>query len=357
MVASDSRSRIVKVLVWDLDETLWSGTLLEGDDVEVRPGAVETIKNLDKRGILQSVASRNEPDSAMKRLHDLGLGDYFLCPQIGWDAKSAGIGRIASSINVGLDTIAFIDDQPFEREEVSHVHPQVLTLSADELDGLLERPEFNPRFITNESAIRRQMYRADITRDQEQGGFSGPEEEFLASLGMRFTIASAQEEDLKRAEELTVRTNQLNSTGITYSYQELETFRESDDHQLLVAELTDKYGTYGKIGLALLEMGSQLWTLHLLLMSCRVMARGVGTILLSHIQQQASLAGARLQAKLRATDRNRMMRVAYCFSGFTEVAKQGDIAILEADPSKIQGFASYVEVVIHDAHPSRRNSC
>ncbi len=349
MSVSDSRSQsAAKVLVWDLDNTLWNGTLLEGDDVQVPQVVAETLETLDQRGILHSIASRNDPETALERLREVGLAEYFLYPQIGWDAKSASITRIAESINVGLDAIAFIDDQPFEREEVSHVHPQVLTLRAEEIDGLVERPEFMPRFITNESARRRRMYRADLERDVAHEDFTGPEEGFLASLGMKFTIARAREEDLKRAEELTVRTNQLNSTGVTYSYDQLDALRCSDDHQLLVAELTDKYGTYGKIGLVLLEQGPQLWTLHLLLMSCRVMSRGVGTILLSYLLQQARDAGVRFQAKLRATDRNRMMRVTYRFAGFRQVAQQDDIAILENDLSNIQPFPDYVDVEVPD---------
>ena len=89
--------------------------------------------------------------------------------------------------------------------------------------------------------------------------FVGTNEEFLATLGMIFTIAPAGEEDLQRAEELTVRTNQLNSTGYTYSYEELDALRESPDHLLLVATLADRFGSYGKIGLALVEKGEPDW--------------------------------------------------------------------------------------------------
>ena len=121
---STTKPRAVKVLVWDLDETLWSGTLIEGDDVRPRPGVPETLEALDSRGILHSIASKNDPDMALARLRELGLHDYFLYPQIGWSTKSSGIRKIAESINVGLDAIAFIDDQPFERDEVAHALPE-----------------------------------------------------------------------------------------------------------------------------------------------------------------------------------------------------------------------------------------
>lgn len=340
------KERVIKVLTWDLDETVWHGTLIEGDELRLREGVRETLETLDKRGILHSIASKNDPQMATEALARFGLTDYFLYPQISWSAKSAGIRKIAESINIGLDAVAFVDDQPFERDEVGHVLPEVLLYDATEIPSFKDRPELMPRFLTDESAIRRQMYQADIARNQAQEGFEGPDEDFLASLGMRFTIAPASEEDLKRAEELTVRTNQLNSTGVTYSYDELDAFRLSDRHLLLVAGLEDKYGTYGKIGLALVEMGDEVWTLKLLLMSCRVMSRGVGSILLAYLMRRARDAGARFQAELVSTGRNRLMMVTYRFAGFKEVNRNGDVAILENDLANIQADPEYVDLNI-----------
>ena len=90
-----------------------------------------------------------------------------------------------------------------------------------------------------------------------------------------------------RAEELTVRTHQLNTTGYTYSYEELDELRHSPDHLLLIAGLDDVFGSYGKIGLSVVELGPQSWTIKLLLMSCRVISRGVGTVMLTHIMKLA----------------------------------------------------------------------
>lgn len=344
----DTNSKTVKVLVWDLDNTLWSGTLLEGDDVQLQAGVAEALETLDQRGILLSVASKNDPEAAMAKLRELGVADYFIYPQIGWSAKSQSIERIATSINIGLDTVAFIDDQPFEREEVTHTHSSVRTLDASEIETLNGRPDLIPRFITDESAIRRRMYQADIERQQVEEEFTGPQEEFLAGLEMHFTLGPAREEDLKRAEELTVRTHQLNTTGYTYSYDELAELRQSPDHLLLVADLVDKYGTYGKIGLALVEKTADAWTLKLLLMSCRVMSRGVGTIMLNHILALAQNAGVRLLAEFRSNDRNRMMMVTYRFAGFREIERRDDVAILENSLENIQPFPDYVNVQIRD---------
>ncbi len=119
----------------------------------------------------------------------------------------------------------------------------------------------------------------------------------------------------------------------------------------MVASLDDKYGVYGTIGLSLVELGDPFWTVKLLLMSCRVMSRGVGTIMMNYIMSQAKQAGARLRAEFVPTGRNRMMYVTYKFGGFKEVQKEGDLIILENDLARIQPLPDYVDVQI-SASPS-----
>ena len=337
----------IKCIVWDLDNTLWDGVLIEDEAVKVRDSVVEHIRRLDTMGVLHSIASRNDREHALGKLRDLGLAEYFLYPQITWDGKSASIRLIAEELNLGLDAFAFVDDQEFERDEVAHGAPGVTCVDIADLDEALQRPEFVPRFVTEESARRREMYRGQIDRNELEREFTGTNEQFLAELQMTFTIERAGEEDLQRAEELTVRTNQLNSTGRTYSYEELDALRSSPDHLLLIASLTDKYGSYGKIGIALVEKGSENWQLHLLLMSCRVMARGVGMVLLNHIMRLAKEAGAGLRADFVETGRNRMMQITYAFAGFTEVGRDGTRLVLAADMGALQPPPAHVRVEIH----------
>jgi FkbH-like protein len=345
MTYDDSRRGRIKCLVWDLDNTLWNGVLLEGGAGALRSGVRETLDLLDGRGILQSIASRNDPDTASEHLRKLGVDDMFVYPLISWNAKSDAIARVASALNFGLDAIAFVDDQEFERAEVAHAHPAVLCLDPTKLDSALASPEFNPRFITEESRSRRRLYRSQIAREDGGRTFAGTSEEFLATLAMTFSIRPASRDDLQRAEELTIRTNQLNSTGQTYSYDELDALRMSSQHLVLVAELDDRFGRYGTIGLALVELRASEWHLRLLLMSCRTMSRGVGTILLNHIMARACDAGVRLRADFVETGRNRMMQIAYAFAGFVEVAREGAHVVLESDLSNVQAPAPYVKVI------------
>ena len=154
------------------------------------------------------------------------------------------------------------------------------------------------------------------------------------------------DQDLARAEELTVRTHQLNTTGYTYSYDELDELRHSPNHLLLIAGLDDIFGSYGKIGLCVVELGLQAWTIKLLLMSCRVISRGVGAVLLTQIMKLAKKAGVRLRAEFVSNDRNRMMYITYKFAGFREIANDGKAAVLENDLARTQEFPAYIRVQV-----------
>jgi len=347
MKTSPSPSKpTVKCLVWDLDNTLWDGVLLAGDAVSPRPEAVAVLKALDERGILHSIASKNDPDAAMQTLHALGLDEYFLYPQIGWGAKSEAVKAIARQLNIGLDAIAFVDDQPFEREEVRFSLPDVRCFDPADLPILPTLPDFTPSLVTDDARHRREMYRSEQQRQAAEARFDGPAEAFLASLDMRLTLFPAGPDDLARAEELTLRTNQLNATGYTYSLAQLDHFRRSDCHLLLMARLEDRFGGYGNIGLALVEQTPNVWLLKLLLMSCRVMRRGIGAAMLAHLIQQASAQGVRLQAEFIPNGRNRMMEVTYRFAGFREIARRGKRILLEHDLSTVPEFPPYLRVEV-----------
>ncbi len=337
----------VKCLVWDLDETLWEGTLLESPEVKLKEGVSEVIRELDRRGILLSIASKNDYGDAMKKLEEFGLDQYFIYPQIGWSDKTQSVEAIAKAINIGIDTFAFIDDQPFEREAVGFAHPEVLLIDAADYGKLTEMDELTPRFVTEDSKLRRQMYLSDLRRKHVEAEFQGSSEEFLKTLGMELTLAPVKEGDLERVEELTVRTNQLNSTGTTYDYEELRALAQSDHHIFLVASLTDKYGTYGKIGLMLLEETEETLEIRLLLMSCRVMTRGIGSALLVHAVKLAEARGKKLRAEFIETGRNRVMYITYKMMGFEEIEEKGDWSLLEYQGEEERQYPDYLELKLN----------
>ncbi|GMV30052.1 MAG: hypothetical protein AMXMBFR59_21770 [Rhodanobacteraceae bacterium] len=336
---------LVKCVIWDLDDTLWEGALLEGGGKMLRPGISDIIRGLDARGILQSIASKNDHHVAWPVVEAFGLSDYFLFPQISWDSKADSVRTIAERLGIGLDALAFIDDQAIERDEVRCFLPQVTVIDSAHTADLLDRDELQPASITDEARSRRLIYRADIERTEAGNAFTGTRDEFLATLGMRLTIHPVGPDDLRRAEELTIRTHQLNTTGLTYSYEELDALSRSAAHLVLVAKLTDRYGSSGTIGLAVVEKDAAEWTLWLLIMSCRVATRGVGTVLIGHLIHRAAACGVRLRAAFAPTDRNRQMYIAYKFAGFRDSGEKDGTLFLEHDYQRMPVLPSYVTLV------------
>ena len=308
----------VKCLVWDLDNTLWRGTLLEDERVDLVDGVLETIKALDARGILQSVASKNDADLALRRLEELGVAEYLVLPKIGWGPKSESVREVAEQLNFAHAAIAFIDDQPQERAEVAYSLPDVRCYPAERLAELTGLAEFTPKTVTTDSRRRRQMYRAGFERDSERAAFRGPDQDFLRSLELVMTIGRATEAELSRVEELTMRTTQMNTTGVYYAEETMRDMVSDPAHEVLTVTVTDRFGPYGAVGVVVLDRHPGAWHVRLLATSCRVVSLGVGAQLLGWLGNEAARAGVHLVADFKPTDRNRIMEITYRFAGFAD---------------------------------------
>lgn len=308
-----------KCVVWDLDNTLWKGILKEDKTVVIRQDAVKLIRYLDERGILQSIASRNTHEHAFAKLTELGLQDYFLYPQINWSRKSESISNIQKMLNFDVDSFIFLDDDQFERSEVVSVHRSITTAEFEGFDSFINLFDVDKTKPTTEAIKRRALYKDEERRQDEHESFKGSDEEFLKSLGLVFKLALAKKEDLRRAYELTNRTNQLNSTGITYSLEQLENMSESRNYEVILSYLSDSFGDYGIIGLALvsLDTKNKSSTLELFLISCRVMSRGVGGVFLNELINRYLKSSYTIKAKLKKTVHNRLMQITYGLNGFT----------------------------------------
>ncbi|HBN82297.1 MAG TPA: hypothetical protein DDZ89_00475, partial [Clostridiales bacterium] len=315
----------------------------------------EILDVLDQRGILQSVSSKNNHEDAMKKLGEFGIQQYFLYPQISWGSKAEAINIIAEKLNISLDTFAFVDDDITEREEVRFSHPEVLLIDANDIHSILDMERLNPVSITQDAKNRRILYQSEEQRKHEEESFTGSKEEFLKTLDMKLTLSKVVPGDLNRVEELTLRTHQLNSTGYTYSYEELTRLIDSEDHLFLIAGLKDRFGDYGKIGICLLEKQEDRYTVKLLLMSCRVMNKGIGTAFLIYCIKLAQSQNKDLFAEFLHTDRNRVMYITYKMMGFEEEGEEpGDTdddsqqVLLKYTSKHHKDFPSYLDVKAPD---------
>ena len=268
-------SPLVKVLVWDLDETLWTGVLAEDgvEGVTPRPEAVAAVKALDAAGVLQSIASKNDEAEALAALERFGLADYFLHPQIGWAPKSQSVARIAQALDLGLDGFVFVDDQPFERAEVAAGCPGVRTLAETAVAGLANHPWFDHP-VTPESRGRRSLYQAEALRGQVQATAGGDYGAFLRASDLVLELAELGPAEAERVFELSQRTNQLNFTGAKFSRDEVGAkLSKGGDVRRLTLRCRDRFGDYGLIGFAELDLaGGELAQFF---MSCRVQRKRV----------------------------------------------------------------------------------
>ena len=278
----------VKCVVWDLDGTLWDGILIEADDpktLQLRHGILDLIKTLDARGIIQSVASKNDYDNAYPILEQLGVAEYFLYPQIHWNAKSTSMKDIAKSLNIGIDSLALIDDSVFERQQVHSSLPQVRVYDATETDTLLTLPEFSVP-VTEESKNRRQMYRAEERRNLLRNSDNTDTVEFLKKCHLKATVfVPKTETDKLRCYELVVRTNQLNMSGKKYTPEEFDSVLARLYHKVFALSCGDDFGEYGIVGFGQYKIEGNALVFTEFAMSCRVAGKYVESALFSRLLQ------------------------------------------------------------------------
>ncbi|GAC1683929.1 MAG: hypothetical protein PVS2B2_23060 [Candidatus Acidiferrum sp.] len=299
-----SQQRNVKCVVFDLDHTLWNGVLIEGDEVVVPSDRKALLKHLDEHGILLSIASKNDGDSAWKKLEELGLSDYFLYPQINWNPKSQSVKTIAQRLNIGIDSIAFVDDNLFELSEVSHVCPEVLTVNATALSSLAADPRFQGS-STPDARRRRILYKDSAARELAHQSFGSDYSAFLRSCQIALDISLYSPEQSERVAELVQRTNQLNFSGHKHTRRELEELLSNPLLDKFVLKCSDRFGSYGTVGVCLVESSSDTIRVQDFMLSCRVQGKLIEKAFFHHLMERQNPHGAtKLWVNFQPTSRN-----------------------------------------------------
>ena len=315
---------LIKCVVWDLDRTLLPGVTLEGGPVELLPGVRAVLTELTSRGILNSIASRNPPSLAEPVLAELPVP--FVAPQFGWGSKADSLKQIADELNLDVASLAFVDDDPYERAAVSFAMPQVMVLAPEDVKGALDWPELRPAAITEEGARRAESYRNAQRRTEAMAGFGRDRAAFHRYCETTVHIWAAHTADVPRLHELSVRTTQFNSAGAGMPEAELAGKIESPHHRVICVRLRDRFGDDGLVGAAVVTTQPEAWTVELLMMSCRAMGRGVIETLLAELSAQAVAdEAAELRIPLNVNDRNVPLRLAMVSAGFR--ADNGSVPI------------------------------
>lgn len=318
--ASGVHATKVKCVVWDLDNTVWDGILVEDgvDKLKLRPPVREVIEELDRRGILHSVASKNNHSEAIEALKHFGLDEFFLAPQISWGPKSEGIKAVAHELNIGINSILFVDDSEFELQQVASVLPSVRILNAEKYRQLPEMEECNVP-VTDESRARRSMYQVEETRKTAAAGFSDDYMAFLRSCEIRMNITPLSEAHLERVHELTQRTNQMNFSGTRYDRDLLRQIMQEIHYDNYVIDVEDRFGTYGIVGFCVVD--NRVPLIKDLMFSCRIQAKHIEHALLAWlIRRYREPVPRDVFASYRKTDRNAPSGKVFADIGMKEIA-------------------------------------
>jgi len=275
-----------KCLVLDCDNTLWSGILgEEGAHVEGRDVAFQKyLLNLHERGVLIALCSKNNESDVIDFLRgsqDMLLRESHLATwQINWKDKPTNLRKIASDLNIGIDSLVFVDDSPFEREMVKSSLPEA-TVVADHdtrsLDGLFDSLTFS-----DEDKRKTSMYQADRERTKLSQTFSSVED-YLNSLNMVMSIRDATLQDAPRVSQLTQKTNQFNLTTRRYTEGQIESFIGSGNGRILCVRMRDNISDLGVVGVVMVATDEGSAEIDEFLLSCRALGRGVEDAMLSYI--------------------------------------------------------------------------
>jgi len=294
----------IKCVVWDLDNTLWDGILVEDGSTKLhlKRDIVGVIETLDSRGIIQSIASKNSDDEALQVLRQFQIEEYFLYPQISWGPKSEAIKLIARQLNIGIDSVLFVDDSEFERQQVGAACPGVLVLDATKYLSLLEMQECQVP-ITAESVSRRKMYQVERARQETAQTFGSDYKSFLTHSNIEMRIQSLTDQNLERVHELTQRTNQMNFSGSRYNRELLQKILQSSTLDTYVLACEDRFGSYGIVGFGIVDNREPRLTD--LMFSCRIQSKRVEHAFLGYIlRRYIAMTGKDFRADYRKTPRN-----------------------------------------------------
>ena len=300
-----------KCIVLDLDDTLWGGIVGEDGFEGIKLGPtppgnayVEFQKRLlalHQRGIILAINSKNNEQDALdvirKHPHMILREEHFACMKINWNDKLANMKEIVNELNIGIDSVMFIDDDPVNRELIHTTLPQILTIDMgnDPVNFtpiLMEMNDFDSLQITDDDVRRGKMYLEDKNRKTLLGSVSNLDD-FLKQLDIKIEIKNADEFSIPRISQLTLKTNQFNLT--TKRYQEEDIRKFVNDKKMLVecAQVKDKFGDNGITGVSIVKKEDSEWIIDTFLMSCRIMGRRIEDGIISSILQKAKQEGVK----------------------------------------------------------------
>lgn len=289
----------IKLVIWDLDDTLWQGTLADGDEPVLDEKRADYVRLFNQRGIVSAICSKNERDLAKARLEAFGLWDEFVFARIAFVPKGAVVQQMIADMQLRPQNVLFVDDNPHNLREVAAASPEIHVVDArlPECDALLQRIADDNAHV---SKSRVADYRLLETKIDERESNALSDEAFLLQSGIHATFSDRMDnlEFAERIEELINRSNQLNYTVSRAAPGEIRSrILDIDNYEVLATFVWDKFGYYGLVGVAVLNF--RTYQLEHLAFSCRIMHMGVEDAMIQRLASRGHrIAPAQLRKRL-----------------------------------------------------------
>ena len=317
-----------KCIVLDLDNTLWGGIVGEDEFENIKispepPGNIymefqKYLLALHQRGIILAINSKNNLEDAIKVIREhpnmILREEHFASIKINWNNKVQNIKEIAEEINIGLDSIVFLDDDPVNREIMKNALPQVLTVDLPQdpafyISVIQNMNDFNVLKMTDEDKNRGKMYLEQKNRNEFKSEVVNLEE-FLDKLEINVTIKKADSYSIPRISQLTLKTNQFNLTTKRYAEEKIQDFAKDPQIIMGCAQVEDKFGDHGITGVFIIKSTKlKEWYLDTFLLSCRVIGRDVEHAMMSFIISEAKRMGvSNILAEFIPTEKNLVIK-------------------------------------------------
>lgn len=331
------RGDIIKCIVVDLDNTLWNGVISEDGIEEIGLGDYNNgksfvafqkwLKLLKNRGVILAVCSKNDqylaelpflnhPSTVLKL-------DDFTIFMANWNSKVDNIKEIQRKLNIGFNSMVFIDDNPFERNIVKEFIPEIIVPSIPEnpenrLPFLISLNLFGTNSFTNEDLERIEFYKAEVKRHSQEFQFTDTRN-YLLSLEMKAKIENLNEFNIPRFSQLSIRSNQFNLRTIRYSPSDLIHIQSDSNRIIYSISLKDNFGDYGIVSgvVTLLDQTNKIAFIESWFMSCRVLKRGLEQFVLNHLVKELQELGIReIQGEIIENEKNKLIYNFYSEFGF-----------------------------------------
>lgn len=266
--AGGATVEMIKLVVWDLDDTFWRGTLAEDGEVRIPEENVAALEELTDRGIVNAICSKNHHDRARAVLEERGLWEYFVFPRIAFAPKGEAVRQLIADMGLRAANVLFVDDNTTNLAEVEFYNPGIRVLDAAELSTLLTIPGIEGKPDPGHTRLRHYQL---LERRNEAQGRATSNEDFLRSSELRIELTPSRPEDAPRIHDMVMRTNQLNFTKQRISLAEVEELLADPAGRSGTVRVRDRFGDYGVVGWYYLRAGR----LEHYLFSCRTINLGI----------------------------------------------------------------------------------